>query len=79
MNTREIERFLEADTTCDRVFQEVYSADTLYLVNPVYWCAIPTSLQNLDNTGLQFTWMTMVAENISIRLDERLINISNTI
>jgi hypothetical protein len=29
MNTREIERFLEADKTCRQVFQGVYSADTL--------------------------------------------------
>jgi len=29
MNTREIERFLEADTVCRRVFQGVISADTL--------------------------------------------------
>jgi len=29
MDTREIERFLEADSACRRVFQGVFSADTL--------------------------------------------------
>ena len=29
MNTKEIERFLEADPVCRRVFQGVFSADTL--------------------------------------------------
>ena len=29
MNTKEIERFLDADTICRQVFQGVYSADTL--------------------------------------------------
>ena len=75
MNTREIERFLEADIVSRGVFQGVFSADTLPRQPRLLVCNTDESTKPGQH-WIAITWILMDVENTLIRLDESLINIS---
>jgi hypothetical protein len=64
MNTREIDRFVRG--ACRRIFQGVYSIDTLP-ETPVCWCVTPIRLTSRENIGWHSTSIPDVAENTLIR------------
>jgi len=73
MNTDEIERFLKADTDCQRVFQGVYSVDTLPDHTSLLVCNIDKSTKPGQH-WITIHVMMMEVENIAIRLDVGLLN-----